>query len=250
MMVVIKIKIRYILAAFIILISIAATPPAIELSYKARGHVAIGGEYLIIPIGLLLSHIIFIVAKEWDESELQQNTISNLRRKKIMAKRVKKNSEFELKNWDDVDRCLREICESELAIGEIEAQMNISINEAKEKASELAKPMQDKIKSLTALVQTFAEEEKSEMEGKTKQLNFGRVSFRQSSSITVPTKKLDLILRNLKKFGMDDCIAVKESVDKEALEKYSDLDIARVGASRTVSDKFKLETDKEKLCPK
>ena len=162
-------------------------------------------------------------------------------------KQTNNSSNFELGTWDDVDRCLRDIGECEIAINEVEAMMNITINGAKERAAKLAKPMQTRIKTLTVLVKAFVEDSKSDMGSKSKQLNFGRVGFRQSSSVTVPSKKMEAVLRNLKKFGMEDCISTKEILNKEALEKYSDSDIAKIGASRKVEDKFWLETDKERI---
>lgn len=160
---------------------------------------------------------------------------------------AKKQTAFALKSWDDVDTALREIAEGEIILNDIEGQMNIAIAAAKEKAKKLANPTQARIKALTALVKAFVEAEKADLDGKSKQLNFGRVGFRQSSSVTVPPAKVDAILNNLKKFNMDDCISTKETVNKEALEKYSDETIAKVGASRKIEDKFWLETDKEKV---
>lgn len=163
-----------------------------------------------------------------------------------MAKKSK-NAEPALQSWDDVDRCLREIGECEIAMGEVEAEMNIAINDIKEKATRLAKPMQANIAKLEAMVKEFAEDAKADMDAKSKQLNFGRVGFRQSSSVSVPNKKIEAILKSLKKFGMDDCIIVKETVNKEILERYPDKDIAKVGAVRKAEDKFWLEADKEKI---
>ncbi len=57
-----------------------------------------------------------------------------------------KNMEPSLQSWDDVDKCLREIGECEIAISEIEADMNIAINEAKERADKLSKPMKESMK--------------------------------------------------------------------------------------------------------
>ena len=152
-----------------------------------------------------------------------------------------------LQSWDEVDNCLREICECEIAMTTITAEMNIAINDAKEKAKGLHDPMQKRVTQLTMLVQSFVESARADIEGKSKVLNFGKVGFRQSSSVSVPTRKLDAIIKNLKEFGMMDCILTKETVNKEALEKYSDDDIAKVGASRKVEDRFFLEADREKV---
>jgi phage host-nuclease inhibitor protein Gam len=158
-----------------------------------------------------------------------------------------KNSDFALNSWDDVDRCLREIAECEITLGGIEAQMNMTINEAKEEAARLAKPMQTRVTTLTALVKAFVEDNRANIEGKTKALNFGRVGFRQRSRVSIPTKKISAIMKNLRNHGMDDCISVKETINKEVLEKYPDEDIAKVGASRKVEDRFWMETDKTKV---
>lgn len=157
-----------------------------------------------------------------------------------------KNSEFALNSWEDVDRCLREIAECEITLNGIEAQMNMAINDAKEQAATLAKPMQDRAAALTALIKDFTRKNKSDIEGKTKALNFGKVGYRKTSRVSIP-KKTDDIIKNLRKHGMDDCIVSKISINKEVLEKYPDEDIIKIGASRKVEDKFWMETDKTKI---
>jgi len=154
---------------------------------------------------------------------------------------------FKLQSWEDVDKALREIAEAEIVLGDIEGQMNQRVNAAKEEAVNLAIPFQDRIKALTALVKSYAESQKAELDGKSRKLNFGSVGFRLSSSVSIAAKKVDIVLNNLKKFKMSDCITTKETINKEVLEKYSDKDIAKIGASRKRVDKFWLETDKEKV---
>jgi len=61
-----KIKPRYIVAAVIMSASILLTPWAIWHSYHFRGHLAVGGEVLIIPMGLLLAYMVIYCAKEID----------------------------------------------------------------------------------------------------------------------------------------------------------------------------------------
>lgn len=76
---------------------------------------------------------------------------------------------------------------------------------------------------------------------------FGKVGFRLNSSVSVPTKKLYKIIENLRKFGMENCIKVTETVNKDILGTYSNADIAKVGAVKKVEDKFWCEADKEKI---
>ena len=154
---------------------------------------------------------------------------------------------FELKTWDDVDTCLREIAELEIISANIEGDMNLTINEAKEKAVKLSAPVKARMEAMQKLIKSFTENNKDSIEGKTKNLTYGKVGFRASSSVSVSTKKMADIILNLKKYGMTDCLSIKETVNKEVLEKYSDKDIAKVGASKKYEDKFWMETDKTKL---
>ncbi len=154
---------------------------------------------------------------------------------------------MELKNWDDVNRALKLKGECELSIDTLEADMNLKINDIKQETERLSKPLKEKIKQLEYEIKDFTEENKSEIDGRTKVLMFGKVGFRLSSSVSVPTKKLSKIIENLRKFGMENCIKVTETVNKDILGTYSNADIAKVGAVKKVEDKFWCEADKEKI---
>ena len=55
-----------------------------------------------------------------------------------------------------------------------EADMQLRINQAKEDAEMIGKPLKNKIKELEKEIAIFAEEHKDEIEGKTKELHFGK----------------------------------------------------------------------------
>lgn len=57
-------KLRYTICAVIIAACGANTPWAIEYAYRMRGYFAIGGEYMIIPLGIVSSCIILSIAKK------------------------------------------------------------------------------------------------------------------------------------------------------------------------------------------
>ena len=67
-----KVKLRYIAALIIIVGTILATPYCIEAANEARGYEAIGGEYLIIPIGLLTAYAILEIMDAWDRYLFRQ----------------------------------------------------------------------------------------------------------------------------------------------------------------------------------
>jgi phage host-nuclease inhibitor protein Gam len=159
--------------------------------------------------------------------------------------RTRIKDELVLKNWDDVDITLKEIAECELEIEKITTEMNEKIHDIKLEADMKAKPYQERIERLGLYVKAFVEDNKAEIDGKTKQLNFGKTGFRLSTKLVL--RKVDKIIENLKKFKMEDCIKVKESVNKEVLKKYPESDIIKVGGTLKKEDVFWYETEREKL---
>ncbi len=61
-----KMKARYIAAALTVAASAAVTPLCIDAAYRARGYEAVGGEWLVIPLGIILALLILEAAKMWD----------------------------------------------------------------------------------------------------------------------------------------------------------------------------------------
>lgn len=153
------------------------------------------------------------------------------------------------KTWEDVDNALKEIAEAELDLVDIEGEMNKQIQGIKLTAAQEAKPIQDRINSLGKDIKAFVEEHRSELDGKTKTLNFGKTGFRMSTKVVLPKakEKLAVIIKSLKARKMNDCIVVTETINKDVLKKYTEDEIIRVGATLKKEDTFWYETDREKL---
>lgn len=155
-------------------------------------------------------------------------------------------NETVLKTWDDADLHLKEIAEIDVELSKIEAEMNLQIQDVKLAMDMKAQPLKDRKEKLANDIKDFAENNRNEfMDFKTKILTFGKVGFRQSTSVVV--SKVNQVIEALKKKAMLDCITVKESVNKEVLRTYPDEVIASVGARKKVEDVFWLEPDYEKL---
>ena len=163
--------------------------------------------------------------------------------------RIKITATPVFQSWEDVDTALREIGEKQLDITEIQGEMNKQINGIKQTAALEVKPHQDRIDRLSKDIEAFVLEHRTEMDGKTKVLNFGSTGFRISTKVVIPkaSEKIENIIRALKARKMADCIAVQESVDKEALRKYGEDIITKVGAKLKKEDTFWCEPDLEKL---
>lgn len=155
-----------------------------------------------------------------------------------------------LHSWEDVNDALRQIAEAQIALGEIQSDMQKQILGAQKVAEEQSKPINDNVAKLEREIKSFVTDHRDEM-GKTKSmvLTFGEVGFRLSTSVSLPRakEKLEEIIRRLKSRQMTDCIVVEENVSKEALKKYGEDTVNAVGATWKQSDVFGYEVNIAKL---
>lgn len=155
-----------------------------------------------------------------------------------------------LHSWEDVNDALRQIAEAQIALGEIQSDMQKQILGAQKVAEEQSKPLNDNVAKLEREIKSFVTDHRGEM-GKTKSmvLTFGEVGFRLSTSVSLPRtkEKLEEIIRRLKSRQMTDCIVVEEKVSKEALKKYGEDTVNAVGATWKQSDVFGYEVNIAKL---
>lgn len=155
-----------------------------------------------------------------------------------------------LHSWEDVNDALRQIAEAQIALGEIQSDMQKQILGAQKVAEEQSKPLNDNVAKLEREIKSFVTDYRDEM-GKTKSvvLTFGEVGFRLSTSVSLPRakEKLEEIIRRLKSRQMTDCIVVEEKVSKEALKKYGEDTVNAVGATWKQSDVFGYEVNIAKL---
>lgn len=155
-----------------------------------------------------------------------------------------------LHSWEDVNDALRQIAEAQIALGEIQSDMQKQILGAQKVAEEQSKPLNDSVAKLEREIKSFVTDHRDEM-GKAKSmvLTFGEVGFRLSTSVSLPRakEKLEEIIRRLKSRQMTDCIVVEEKVSKEALRKYGEDTVNAVGATWKQSDVFGYEVNIAKL---
>lgn len=147
----------------------------------------------------------------------------------------------ELKNWEDVNGALRLIAEAQNEIAMVEAGMNVQIDTIKLTYEEKIQEYKKQIKQQELLIKEFTTDKKEQLDGRTKDLTFGKVGFRKSTKLQLP-KALDKVIAALRKKGMEDCISVKETVNKDILRQYDEQQILDVGGSLKVEDAFWYET--------
>lgn len=152
----------------------------------------------------------------------------------------------ELKNWEDVNEALRLIAEAQNEIAMVEAGMNVQIDTIKLTYEEKIQEYKKQIKQQELLIKEFTTDKKDQLDGKTKDLTFGRVGFRKSTKLQLP-KALEKVIATLRKKGMEDCISVKETANKDILKQYPEEEILAVGGSLKVEDAFWYETKQAEL---
>ena len=149
-----------------------------------------------------------------------------------------------------IRRPVKIAAEAQIALGEIQSDMQKQILGAQKVAEEQSKPLNDNVAKLEREIKSFVTDHRDEM-GKTKSmvLTFGEVGFRLSTSVSLPRakEKLEEIIRRLKSRQMTDCIVVEEKVSKEALKKYGEDTVNAVGATWKQSDVFGYEVNIAKL---
>ena len=167
-----------------------------------------------------------------------------------MARKTVQNA-ISLGSWAECDDALRKIGENTRDILAAENVMNEQIASARAIATERTKALSEENARLAAALERFSLAHRGDFgTAKTKALNFGSVSFRQSSKIKLPADKglLRSIVERLRVLGMIDCIKESEpKVDKDALRKYGAERIAEVGATLSVEETFGYEINDIKI---
>lgn len=145
-----------------------------------------------------------------------------------------------LESWDAVDNALKTIAAANNELSVINGSMNMQIDALKEASDNMAKPYKEEIKKQELLIKEFVQANKLDMKGKSRKLTFGTVGFRMSTKLGLP-KDIKKVIAALRKLGMNDCIATKESINKDVLKTYDEKEIIKVGGKLNKEDIFYYE---------
>lgn len=160
--------------------------------------------------------------------------------------RKKVSTEPMLSSWAAVDEAMRQIQKLEDAVLAQEMEMNRAIAKVKASCEKAAGPILAEIREFERQIKEFVTAYREELEGKTRKLNFGSTGFRLSTKLVVPGKPEDMVA-TLRRLGMEDCISVKEAVNKDALKQKPTEDILKTGAYLRQTDEFWYEINREEI---
>jgi len=161
-----------------------------------------------------------------------------------MGRRVKSDKPVieHVANWDKADEYVRQVGDLQVQITQAEATFKDDIDELKADLAEKVKPLQERIKLYTRSLETFAVLHRGDFKNKqSKKVNFGILGWRKSTFIKVRKNTLGKIKAVFSRAMAAACIRVKESVDKEALARLKDEQLASIGARREEKEVFFVE---------
>lgn len=165
--------------------------------------------------------------------------------------RTRKTEFCTLGNLDDVNEALRSMGDYDRRIETINADMQVKINQVKEQAEAMARPLIDARAGLETQVGLYAKARYGEFaKVRTKVLTFGEFGFRASTSVSCPSSPDSVaeVVEKLRARDMTDCIKVTpEAINKAVLRTYDMESVEAVGCKLVVKDTFFCEPVREQL---
>jgi phage host-nuclease inhibitor protein Gam len=152
----------------------------------------------------------------------------------------------QLESWEDVDQALGRIGAVDLSILHHEAKFGEQLHELITDYAERLAPLRTARAEIEEKVSEFCRARKPEfIKKRSRQLTFGKIAFRVAEKIEIAKGFEAVVIATLKKLGWSHCVKVEERVDKDALKKLSDNDLAKAGVARRKEDHFRIEPNLE-----
>lgn len=147
-------------------------------------------------------------------------------------------------DWVAADELIARIGDLQLEVADAEATAKDAINEAKLDLAEKVKPLHEAIDLNIRSLEVFAATHRDEFgKNRSRKLSFGTLGWRRSTSIRIKKKTMQLIKEIFIRSQAARLIRVKETVDKEALARLTDEQLAEVQARRESRDVFFVEPE-------
>jgi phage host-nuclease inhibitor protein Gam len=152
-------------------------------------------------------------------------------------------SEVRVVTWDQVDDLVQRCGELTARIGELNRELTKSVADAKATYKGRVAAVERELADIYGGIQVFVTQNRSELRGRSKRLNHGKIGYRKSTHVRLKAKSAD-VLEQLEALGLDGCIKVKKTVDRNALRNLEPAVLKRLGAELLVEDVFFVEPDR------
>lgn len=165
-----------------------------------------------------------------------------------MAKTKPKDQKTTLSSWAEVDNCLQDIAIQSNKVKEIEADMNSAIINLQEKYQPKLNELNSEIMGIEKNIELFCLDHKEEFGGKkTKELNYGLVSFRTGTPKLATLKgftwdAVKNLVKATKKYAVQ-FIRIKEDLDKQGIlaSGMKNPELAKIGVHIVQEESFGYE---------
>lgn len=151
---------------------------------------------------------------------------------------------------EEADATLAEIAARKRQISLHEIALKEDVDKLKAECAARCEPLKKDIEAREQALVQFALARREELfkNRKSRELTFGTIGFRVSSSLrTIKKMTWERVLGVLKERGMTHCIRIKEEVDKEALRTLGPNTLADVGCKLTQEDAFFYDLNEAEL---
>lgn len=157
-----------------------------------------------------------------------------------------RKKEVILKNWDQVDEGLRRLGEIEIELGKIEGELTIKVNKAKEDADIFARGLKKEKKSLEVGISDFCDENKNAfLKKRSRDLTYGIVAYKTTKKIIIRSNKA--CVAAMEALKMEKYLRIEKKPDKELMLELDDGILAKIGASKKIEDRIRIEPAIEKI---
>lgn len=154
-----------------------------------------------------------------------------------------------LDSWSDVDATLEEMGRIDLEIAEVEADLGLRLYDLINAYGDRLSSLRTTRSALESLIAAYCLQRKQEFAKKrSRQFTFGKIAFRVAEKIEIPSGLEGTVIATLKRLGFGDCVEIREKIDRGALRRLPDVDLARCGVRRVREDHFRIEPNLEHAC--
>jgi len=154
----------------------------------------------------------------------------------------------EVKSWLEIDGLLGDLGKVDLEIARVQGEIGLKIHELIEQYRGRLQTLKAKREAIRATIEAFCVERKEEfLKKRSRQFTFGKIAWRLSEEIDIPKGLEKVVLATVKKLGWDECVRVKEELDKNALKKLDDKELLKIGVQKRKKDNFRIEPNLEMI---
>lgn len=159
--------------------------------------------------------------------------------------RIKSEKQLiQIDTWEQADAILRGIGDNQLKINQAESSAKEKIDEIKEKLAEAVKKAIDDTKIKVKSLEAFCLHHRGDFAGqKSRRLNYGTIGWRRSVAIETNRDTLELLQSQYGGKELMNLLHIKKTVNKEAVAKLTDEQLADINAQRKTRDMFFAEPD-------